>query len=96
MEKINAKSLDVILDKVLGDTGLKDQLITVRVYEAWERTVGPAHAHAIISRYFSNGILYSTIASSSLRNMLYFNLEGMRKRINSDLGGEYVKKIVLR
>ncbi len=96
MEKINARTLDVILDKVLEETGLRDQLITVQVYEAWDRAIGPRNANAVISRYFTNGVLYCTLSSSSLRNMLYFNLEGTRKRINSDLGGEYLKKIVLR
>ncbi len=96
MEKVKAESLGALLDKVLGSTGLREQLITVQVYEAWERSLGPKHAHATISRYFSDGVLYCTIASSTLRNMLYFNLEGMRQRINSDLGGQYVKKIILR
>ncbi len=96
MEKINAQTLDVILNKFLGDSGLREQLLTIQVYEAWEHAIGERNARATISRYFTAGILYCTIGSSTLRNMLYFNLEETRRRMNSELGAEYVKKIVLR
>ncbi len=96
MEKINAQLLDVILDKYLGDSGLREQLLTVQVYEAWEHAVGERNARATISRYFVSGILYCTIGSSALRNMLYFNLEETRRCMNDELGAEFVKKIVLR
>lgn len=96
MEKINAQLLDVILNKYLGASGLGRQLLAVQVYEAWKNVVGERNARATISHYFTDGILYCTINSSTLRNMLYFNLDGIRLRINTDLGGEYVTKIVLR
>ena len=57
--------------------------------------MGARAAAATRSLNFADGVLDCRMSASTVRNMLFYNLEGIRGELNRLAGGAYVRKIVL-
>lgn len=96
MERIGEKLLGDILKEYVREAGFEEKMQALDICGMWPQAVGSRVAAATRSLYFSDGVLYCRMSSSTVRNMLFFNLEGVRNELNRIAGGTPVKKIVLR
>ncbi|HIR94958.1 MAG TPA: DUF721 domain-containing protein [Candidatus Coprenecus stercorigallinarum] len=96
MQRTGEKLLAEILKDYIKDAGIADRLRAVDVCAVWREVVGPRVAAASDNVYFSGGVLYCRMTSSIVRNNVYYSLDGIRAEMNRRLGGEEVRKIVLR
>jgi len=84
-----------ILPEVMNRSGLAVLLEAGRVLAAWEKTVGPAVAGHTRPLSFHQGVLTVAVDSSAwLFQIERFQKEAIRKKLNRDLGGGPVAKIV--
>ncbi len=96
MQRIGEKLLGEVLKEYVRESGLAERMQGLDVCDVWNQAVGPRVAAATRDIYFRDGILYCRMSSSSVRNMLYYNLPGIISTINSRLPGAPLRKIVLR
>lgn len=96
MEREDAKTLDVLVEKYLSKFGIAKELTRIQVFEAWNKAVGKVASDATVNKFFKDGILYCTISSSVLRSQLYFQIDVIKKKINGELSSPIVNKIVLK
>lgn len=97
MQRIGEKLLGEVIRDYVQEVGLEDRLRAVNVCGMWREVAGERVAAATGSIYFADGILYCRMASSIVRNSVYYSLDGIRAEMNRRLGkGEEVRKIVLR
>lgn len=89
-------SIADLLQSYVKELSLEDDFVKLRIYEEWDRVVMKLGGGICIGRYFKDGILYCSISSSAIRNILYYDLPGIVNRINSAVPGGHLKKIVLR
>jgi len=96
MSRKNEQTLQEAMKAMLNEYKLASQLNETRVKSLWGRVMGKT-----ISTYTSEvavrkNILYITILSAPLRQELSYAKETIRKRLNEELGEEYVKEVVIR
>ncbi len=87
---------DVIADFV-QESQLKDGLLRVRIYAAWDAmTLGQVSLGEYTSHHsFRDGVLTCRIRSSVVRSHLQLQAGLLCDRLNAALCGEYVKSIRL-
>jgi len=104
MNREPAKSIGELLPKFVEENHMEDGLQRVRIFNAWEEIIyeiaSPIltreEAETITSRkFFADGVLTCKLSSSVYRTQLRFQIEQVRKKLNSRLGAELVSKIVL-
>jgi hypothetical protein len=96
MEREDAKAIGELLKQFVSQNGISDELNRIQIFQAWDRAVGITAAQATVSKYLKDGILFCTISSSALRSQLYFQLDIIVKRINSEFPSVQIRKIVLK
>lgn len=97
MERETAKSVREKLEAYFSSNPrFKEGLINAKVLSAWNKTVGHEIELATRSKHFANGVLYCSINSSVLRNVLMQNKLRVISEINRVCGEELVKTLVLR
>ena len=87
MQRIGEKLLGEVLTEYIKEAGFGERMRGLDICGLW-----PA---ATRNLNFSDGVLYCRMSSSTVRNMLFYNLEGVRGELNRLAGGNYVRKIVL-
>ncbi len=95
MQRIGAKILEEVLQDYIKEVGIGDRLRGLAVCGLWEKAVGSRMAAATRDVRFNDGVLYCRMTSSTARNMLFYNLEGVRNELNRLSGETIVKKIIL-
>ncbi len=96
MKKQNDQSLKNVLKQMVEAYRLKDRLLQKKVEDAWARTMGPTIGNYTQDLKLRNHKLYITILSASLKQELSFSKEKIKKLINEELEGEYVRDVVIR
>ena len=104
MKRENTKSISELLPDFIEGNHLDEGLQRVHVFDAWESVIrdmaapsmSALQAGALTSRkFFRDGVLTCTMASSIVRTQLRFQLEPIRRKVNILLGEETVKKIII-
>lgn len=96
MRRRESRQIGELLNDFIKESGLDKGLLRVRVVEAWREVVGEKIDRYVEEQFFKEGLLISKISSSVVRNQLFINREDILKRINSLLGGEVVKSLILK
>lgn len=96
MKKQSSKPVGELLREYLNQMGGKEGLLGARVVRCWDEKMEPNIVKATSSRFYRDGILYVNISSSIIRSMLHNRRRQILYILNSNLGGPYVKNIVLR
>lgn len=96
MQRIGTQSIGEALKEYIKEVNLSESFKKFEIYEAWEKAVGEQISRYTINLFFNQGILYVTLSSSIIRNQVYYNLDGIRLKINQLMGSESVAKIVLK
>lgn len=98
MKRVDPIQIDEIMDVFVKRLGLKNGLTKVKVSQAWDECVGVNVSRMTIKKYFreSDSVYFVTMSSSVLANQLRFKSKDILTQMNDILGGELVKKLVIR
>lgn len=96
MRRSNGENISSLIAEYIRENGLAEGLLRVRVFHAYKEAVGESIANATVNKYYRDKTLYCTISSSVLRYGLYREINGVIEKINTIMGAEAVKKIVLK
>lgn len=96
MRRENYISVGEAIDAFIKRHGGKSAIMRGKVIATWEKVVGEKTASLAGNRYLSGKTLYITMNSSVVRNVLASDNVQIINRLNEELGGEYVKRIVLK
>ena len=89
------KNISKVLEDVISQKHFRVGIDNLRVQEAWVKTMGENIQKYTYSVKFKRGILYIKLKSSVLKEELIFEKNKVIKLINTELGKEYVKDLVL-
>ena len=89
------KSIKTVLKDIVDQKQLKRGIETIRICNAWGEIMGENITKYTDDVRFSNQTLYVQLRSAPLKMELGYRIEALVKRINSHLGGAFVKKITL-
>lgn len=90
------KPLADLLEEGLVGLGLGERLREAEIWRLWPEVVGQAIAVRAQPLRIINGVLTVAVASGPWMQELAFLRGMMREKLNSRLGGEVVREIVLR
>ena len=93
--KFKAKSLKDVLKDIITQKPLKKGVQNIRICNSWRKVMGENIEKYTSQVRFSHNILYVNIKSAPLKMELKFQLEIIRDQLNSYLGGEFIRKVVL-
>jgi len=96
MSNEGEKPLKLLVDKMLRSYGLGDKLDEMSLVKSWEELVGKMIANHTKDIYFSKGILYVQLDSSTLRQELSYVKSDLVQRLNDKAGKIMVKDIHLK
>ena len=88
-----------IMSTVLGDAlgaSAMEGLRALRVVEIWRETLGTTMSRYSSHERFDKGTLYAAIQLPALRQELFMNRATIIKKINDQLGIDFVKALQLR
>ena len=88
--------LGELLKQYKSDINVSNGLLSARVMRAWDVVMEKNVVDATLNKYYNNGILYCTIGSSLLRAVLQSRLPSIVYKLNQQLGGSFVKAVILR
>lgn len=96
MRKKNDQSISEAMQDMIQEYRLGPQLNESRVKSLWAELMGKT-----ISTYTSNisvrkNVLYLTILSAPLRHELSYGKDKIRDLLNSELGEDFIKEVVIR
>ncbi len=97
MRRQNTTRIGDIIKEVIRNEGLEEGLLIARVADAWDTVVGPEIASVTLNKFYDFKIkcLTCKIGSSVLRTQLYASRGEIIKRINLELGGDFLKTLRL-
>lgn len=87
------QSVGSVLDRVLGDLGLKPALSGWRAVEAWPSVVGPRLAARARAVAFREGTLQVEVEGSAWLHEIGFLKRDLLRRIHDALGSDEVKDL---
>ena len=93
--KLEARSLKDVLKDIITQKPLKKGVQNIRICNSWRKVMGENIEKYTTQVRFSHNILYVNIKSAPLKMELKFQLEIIRDRLNSHLGGEFIRKVIL-
>ena len=89
-------TLGSALDGALREYGLDRKVKEKEIFTRWDSIVGTAIATNAVPARFSGGTLWIRVASAAWRQELVLMREELRRTINSAIGTDLVREIVLR
>tara|TARA_B110000046_G_scaffold52102_1_gene58191 strand:- start:64677 stop:64967 length:291 start_codon:yes stop_codon:yes gene_type:complete len=96
MSNEKEKPLKQLVDKMLRSYGLGDKLDEMSLVKSWEELVGKMIANHTKEIYFSKGVLFVRLDSSTLRQELSYVKSDLIQRLNEKAGKVMVKDIHLK
>lgn len=92
----NAQPLSDILEEVLSTQHMKDKLNETTLIRIWPEVVGKNLADQTKNLYIKNGTLFIHVNSAIIRNELMLIRESLIKKLNTEVGANVIRQIVLR
>ena len=93
-KKDNQIKLGDALKELMETYQLGVKMNEVRLYEAWDKVLGPTSANHTVSKQLIDGRLIIRLDSAALRNELAFAKSKLIKSLNDELGIVLVKEIM--
>ncbi len=90
----NEFKINELLSIFLKRTHLEQSVKEVEAADAWKRISGKLIANLTVSVYVKNTVMYVKLRSPSLRQELNYKQSTILERLNEELGGNYISKIV--
>ena len=95
MKNNDAESLGSAITRLLEVYGLKTKLKSIELQSSWAEIVGPMIAKYTKEVQLRNGTLIVKFDSAPLRQEVIMMKSKFIARLNEDLGGEYVKEMLI-
>ncbi len=93
-KKDNQIKLGDALKELMDTYKLNTKMNEVRLYEAWDKVLGPAIANHTVSKQLIDGKFLVRLDSAALRNELAFAKSKLVKTLNDHLGTEMIQEII--
>lgn len=93
-KKDNQIKLGDAIKELMDQYQLNGKMNEVKLYEAWDRVLGPAIANHTVSKQLFEDKLIIKLDSAALRNELSYSKSKLIQSLNSAVGVELVKEIV--
>ena len=92
----NTNNVGDIIRKLMKNPKLADRLDELDALEVWKELIGKQLQNYIAEARMIKGSLLIKVTSAPLRNELSYKKTDLIKQINTKLGKEVVKEIVLK
>ena len=92
----NTNNVGDIIRKLMKNPKLADRLDELDALEVWKELIGKQLQNYIAESRMKKGSLLIKVKSAPLRNELSYKKTDIMKQINTKLGREVVKEIVLK
>ncbi|MBS1763759.1 MAG: DUF721 domain-containing protein [Bacteroidetes bacterium] len=96
IRKSNEESLKDVIDQLLDTYRLRDKLNQVKLIRSWDKIMGEAISKRTERIQFRNDTLFIHLTSAPLKEELSYNREKIVTLMNEELGGDYIKDVVIR
>ncbi len=94
--KFEPQSIGKVLDEIVQSKALKTGITNARINELWYELMGTHMTHYTEKILLKGNTLFVSLNNAALREELNYGKEKIREMMNEQLGGEVLKKIVLR
>ena len=94
--KFEPQSIGKVLDEIVQSKALKTGITNARINELWYELMGTHMTHYTEKILLKGNTLFVSLNNAALREELNYGKEKIIKMMNEQLGGEVLKKIVLR
>ncbi|TVR88422.1 MAG: DUF721 domain-containing protein [Saprospirales bacterium] len=95
-KKSNEQKLGDILKQFSSKRKIKPGYDQYRVKKWWHENMGGMINEQTSGIYLKHKALYISVSSASLRSELNMSRDALREKINRELDGEVVEKIIVR
>ncbi len=92
----NEHSLKDVLSGMVDSMNWKEKLHETRIRQLWKERMGTTINQNTKDIKFRKGKLFITIITAPLKQELSYEKEKIQKMMNAELGGEYVKGVIVR
>lgn len=96
MRRSKTISLAEAVNDYIKEMNLGGKLSEITIINSWEEIVGKAISSRTTKIFIKDHILYVHLNSSVVRNELLMLREALKEKLNSKVGSEVIKEIVLR
>ncbi len=96
MRRSNTESISDLIKKAIDENNLNDGLDKVRVKTIWKDVTGTYISNATTEINVYSSKLFVKISSSIIRSELMLIRSELVKRINKELGRDFITEIVVR
>ncbi len=95
MRKTNDEPLADVLKQMVRAFKLGDNLNKTKIESLWEEKMGKTIATYTRELRLRDKVLYVTIESASLRSELHFGREKIRLMLNTEIGEDFLKEVII-
>lgn len=96
MRKSNEESLKEVVEQLLDTYRLRDKLNQVKLLRSWDKIMGESISKRTDKITFKDETLCIYLNSAPLKEELSYGREKILKLLNEELGGNYIKEVVIR
>lgn len=95
MKRTDPMSIRQIIDMVIDRSASKNDMLEHRASSLWSDVVGPGVNRHTLRRYVAKGVLHVYIDSAPLKTELEFRKSPIIEAINSSLGRQVLKSLII-
>ncbi|MCB0518599.1 MAG: DUF721 domain-containing protein [Lewinellaceae bacterium] len=92
----NQHSLKEVLNEMVDSFHWKEKLNETKIRQVWRDKMGTTINHYTQELKFRKNKLFISINSASLKQEMSYEKEKIKAMMNAELGGEYVKEVIVR
>lgn len=92
----NEETLKEVIEQLLDTYKLRDRLNHVKLLRSWETIMGEPIAKRTEKMFLKDDVLTIYLTSAPLKEELNYGKEKVKKLLNKELGGEFIKEVVIR
>ncbi len=96
MRKSGESSLKQVIEEFLETYHLREKMNEVKIQEAWHRIMNDAIVNRTTRISLRDGVLMLSVNSAPLREELTYQNEKIKTMMNSELGGNFIKEVIIR
>jgi predicted nucleic acid-binding Zn ribbon protein len=96
MRKSGESSLKQVIEEFLETYQLREKMNEVKIHDAWHRIMNEAIAKRTTRITLRDGVLVLSVNSAPLREELTYQNEKIRSMMNAELGGDYIREVIIR
>ncbi len=92
---MSQSSVKEVLDALMKHYGLTEKFKENRVIEVWEKVMGPFVSQKTTDVKVVKHKLYISLSSAALRSEMQFEKERIISLMNTEIGEDFIKEVVI-